>query len=259
MDSSRTALSDCVSAGHKSAAGGCRIAYPPDRSGPIAVVPRISHILRNTNYARRTMKSLLLLLAVLSSGCTIYSVFEGSAPAADYYYLNPDKRLTEIGRVAIVELNNDSSYPQISTDITEALFQALQKKQVFGLTVVGRHDASWRSLQLDFDSTHTLDQIMAIRKALKCDGILLGTITEFRPYPHMTVGLRLKLLDLTDGQLLWALEQVWDGADKTTEYRIKKYFQSQKRSGSAPLREQLTAVSSFEFIKFVSYEVAATL
>ena len=258
MDSSRTILSCCVSAGCKSATGGYRIACPPDRSGPISIVSRISHIFRDTQYAQHTTK-LLLLLAVLSSGCTGYDIFETSAPAADYYYLNPDRGLTAIGRVAIVELNNDSSYPQISTDITEALFQALQKKQVFGLTVVRQHDASWRSLQLDFDSPYTLDQIMVIRETLKCDGILIGTITEFGPYPHMAVGLRLKLLDLRDGQLLWAFEQVWDNADKTTESRIKKYFQSQKRSGFAPLREQLAAVSSLEFIKFVSYEVAETL
>jgi hypothetical protein len=198
----------------------------------------------------------LLLSAVLLPGCAAH---RASISAADYYYLNPNKKLTTVGRVAIVELENDSSYPQVSGDVTGALFQALQKKQVFGLTVVNQHDPSWRSLQLDGDSTYTLDQILAIRKTLKCDGVLLGTITEFRPYPHMAVGLRLKLLDLRDGQLLWALEQVWDSADKTTEKRIKEYFKSEKRSGFAPLHEQLAAVSPLEFIKFVSYEVAATL
>jgi len=229
--------------------------YPPDRSEPIGT---ISHIFRDTQCAQRTT-ILLLFLAALLSGCGLYSIHRVPAPAADYYYLNPDKALSSIGRVAIVELNNDSSYPQISTDTTEALFQALQKKQVFGLTVVRQNDASWRSLQLDLDSTYTLDQINGIRETLKCDGILIGTVTEFRPYPHLAVGLRLKLLDLRDGQLLWALEQVWDNADKTTEYRIKRYFQSQKREGYAPLREQLATVSSLEFIKFVSYEVAETL
>jgi hypothetical protein len=198
----------------------------------------------------------LLLLAALLSGCAAH---RASTKAADYYYLNPNKKLTAVGRVAIVELENDSTYPQVSGDVTGALFQALQKKQVFGLTVVHRDDPSWRSLQLDGDSTYTLDQILAIRKTLKCDGVLLGTITEFGPYPHMAIGLRLKLLDLRDGELLWALEQVWDSADKTTEKRTKDYFKSEKRSGFAPLHEQLAAVSPLEFIKFVSYEVAATL
>ncbi len=199
---------------------------------------------------------ILLLLAVLISGCGSNST---SVPASDYYYLNLNKKLTDIGRVAIIELDNDSSYPQVSNDVTAALFQALQKKQVFGLRVVHQNDPSWRGLQLDRNSAYTLDELLAIRDALRCDGVLLGTLTEFRPYPHMAVGLRLKLLDLRDGELLWALEQVWDSADKTTEKRIKNYFKSEKREGFAPLHERLAAVSPLEFIKFVSYEVAGTL
>lgn len=201
---------------------------------------------------------ILILSAVLMSGCITY--YSSSPPEADYYYINPNKSLSAIGRVTIVELDNDSSYPKISNDITEKLYQALQKKQIFGLTVVPQDDSLWRSLQLDLDSNsrYALDEIISIRETLKCDAILLGTITEFRPYPHMIIGLRLKLLDLRDGQLLWALEQIWDSADKTTEYRIKDYFRTRKSSGYAPLKEQLVSVSSLEFIKFVSYEVAET-
>jgi hypothetical protein len=208
----------------------------------------LSHISRVT---------ILFLQAILLSGCITY--YTGSEPAADYYYINPNKSLSTIGRVAIVELDNNSSYPTISTDVIEKLYQALQKKQIFGLTVVRQSDSLWRSLQLDLNSQYTLDQISAIHETLKCDAILLGTITEFRPFPHMIIGLRLKLLDLRDGQLLWALEQVWDSADKTTEKRINNYFKSEKREGFAPLHEQLAAVSPLEFIKFVSYEVAGTL
>ena len=207
--------------------------------------------------SRISRVTILFLSAVLLSGCVTY--YTGSAPAADYYYINPNKSLSTIGRVAIVELDNNSSYPKISTDVIDKLYQALQKKQIFGLTVVRQSDSLWRSLQLDLNSQYNLEQISAIRETLKCDAVLLGTITEFRPYPHMIIGLRLKLLDLRDGQLLWALEQVWDSADKTTEYRIKDYFRSQKRSGYAPLQEQLASVSSLEFIKFVSYEIAETL
>ena len=202
-------------------------------------------------------KLLLLLLPFLLLGCQLYTT---DVPAADYYYLNPTKDLSAIGRVAIVELDNDSSYPAIRTDVTEALFQALQKKQVFGLTLVRQSDPAWRSLQLDMNSTYTLDQLFAIRKALKCDAVLTGTITEYNPYyPHMAIGLRLKLMDLRDGQLVWALEQIWDSADKTTEYRIKDYSHSQMRSGFAPFHEELVVVSSLKFIKFVTYEVAETL
>jgi hypothetical protein len=200
---------------------------------------------------------ILLLLSVFLSGCRTHS--SPYTPAANYYYRNPDKRFITIGRVAIVELQNDSSYPQISSDITGSLYQALQKRQVFGLTLIRRNDSAWRSLQLEADATYSLEQLSAIREALKCDGVLLGSVTEYRPYPHMTVGLRLRLLDLRDGKLVWGLEQIWDSADKTTEERIKNYFKSEKRDGFAPLHDKLAAVSPLEFIKFVSYEVAGTL
>lgn len=196
------------------------------------------------------------LVTLLLAGCQFYSA---PVPLADYYFLNPDKSLYAVGRVALIHLNNDSSYPQISGDTAEALYQALQKKQVFGVTLVRQDDPAWRSLQLDLDSTYTFEQLSAIRRTLNCDAILTGTVTEYQPYPHLTIGLRLKLLDLKDGTLLWALEQIWDSSDKATEYRIKDYFMFQVRSGYEPLREQLVAVSSLKFVKFVAYEVAETL
>jgi len=196
---------------------------------------------------------------LLLSGCQFHAASAPKVRRPADYYLNPDKDLSTVGRVVIVELDNDSGLPQISANITEALFLALQKKQIFGLTMVRQDEPNWRSLQLDPDSTYSLEQLLAIRKALKCDAVLVGTITQYKPYPHMAVGLRMRLLDLKDGQLLWALEQVWDSADKTIESRIKNYLQGQMRSGFAPLREQLVVVSPFNFIKFVAYEVAETL
>jgi hypothetical protein len=224
-------------------------------------------LLRNPK--RTILHSGTILLLALLSGCGFY---RASKLVPDYYYLNPNKDLAAIGRTALVELDNDSSYPQISTDVTEALFQALQKKQIFGLIVVRQNDPAWRSLQLDLDTgsqtqnsafeaqpTYTLEQLFVTRKTLKCNAILIGSITKYQPYPHMAIGLRLKLVDLKDGQLLWALEQIWDSADKKTEHRIKDYFQSQVRSGLAPLHERLMVVSSLKFIKFVAHEVGETL
>ncbi len=203
------------------------------------------------------LRGLLVVMFVLFlSGCRLY---RENGPMGGAYYINPDKDIRSIGRVAMIELENESSYPQISTDVTEALFLALQKKQMFGLTVVTQDDPSWRGLHSELDSTPTLKQLLAIREMLKCDAVLVGTVTEYQPYPRMAIGVRLKLLDLNDGQILWALEQVWDSADRATETRIKRYFQSQMRSGFAPLREELVVMSSLKFIKFVAYEVAETL
>jgi hypothetical protein len=198
----------------------------------------------------------VICLLFLPAGCQFY---EASEPIPRYSYLSPYKDITAIGRVAIVELDNDSAYPKISADVTEALFLALQKKQLFGLTMVRQDDSAWRSLEIEPDTVYTLERLFVIHDVLKCDALLVGTVTQYEPYPHMTVGLRLRLLDVSDGQLLWAVEQVWDSADKTMQRTIKKYYQSQMLLGEESLSEQMTVISPLKFIGFIAYEVAETL
>jgi len=202
----------------------------------------------------KNLKILLLLAVTFVSGCEIYDANK----ASDNYYLNPDKDLANIGRVTLIELANESSFPAISSDATEALSQAIQKKSLFGLSAISQSDSAWRSLQLDMDSSYTLTQLSAIRDSLNSDALLIGTVTTFKPYPHMTIGLRLKMLDLTDGQLIWATEQIWDSTDKTVENRIKSYYDG-NIFRSATLGEQLGTISSLKFIKFVAHEVSQTM
>lgn len=209
-----------------------------------------------------SVKTIFLVLPVLFAGCGLYT---NHNPEDNYYYLNPNKDLTAIGRTALVELENNSAFPQISADITEALYHALQKKQLFGLTVLRKNETEWKKLQLDMRSEYTIEKLSAIRKTVKCNAVLKGTITGFEPFPHMIIGLRLKLIDLNDGQLLWAMEQIWDTTDEATLSRIKSYYShdlfpnNNLFPGTATLKGKLGTVSSLKFIKFVAYETAETL
>jgi hypothetical protein len=201
--------------------------------------------------ARLGLPALLTLL--LTSSC------ESEKDAmANAYYLSPNKDLRRLGRVALVEMDGTSSSPEIAAALTDALFLQTQKRQVFGVMVVHRDDPTWQSLQENLDSLKALRQLVTVRESLNCNGLLVGTVTRYQSYPHMVVGLRLKLLDLTDGQLLWGMEQVWDSADRSIQKRIKTYLKDQRRSGQSELREELVVVSPLTFCKFVAYEVAGT-
>jgi hypothetical protein len=205
----------------------------------------------------KTLLLVLLLQLIFLSSCARYAAYESTPGSC---YLNPVKDLKKIGKTALVELTNNSVVHQVSPDVTEAIFQEIQKKQIFGLTKIRQDNPVWRSLQLDMDSSYKLEELAQIRKILKCDAILTGTIMEFDPYPHMALGLRLRLIDLSDGQLLWALEQVWDTTDKTTQDRIKAYYSPKDIIfGDENLSGQLGSVSSLKFFKFVAHEIAETL
>jgi hypothetical protein len=198
---------------------------------------------------------LFLLSAAFNSGCVVNK----SCTTEDYFYLNPEKNLSCIGRVALIELNNDTSYPQVSRDTTDALYQAIQKKQLFGISLVRLNDPAYEALQLNINCSMNLEEMLVTKKTLNCDAILVGTVTQYQPYPSLIIGLRLKMIDLGDGQLDWGLEQIWDGSDKITQEQIKSYFRSQGKSNSKQLGEKLVSVSPLEFMKFVSYETAETM
>lgn len=174
-------------------------------------------------------------------------------------YLNPKKDASHLGRVALVEFENRSPFPDVSKDVAETLYVALQKKQRFGITAVAQADPAWRSMQIGSGGPITSEQCMSMRQVLQCDAVLTGIVTEYRPFPHLMIGLRLRLVDLTDGQLVWAVEQVWDSGDRATEARIKKYLKAQTRSPRGSMADQLMVISSLNFMKFVAYEVSQTL
>jgi hypothetical protein len=199
---------------------------------------------------------LFLMLTLILAGCGMGKICE---PAPTYYYINPHKDLNAVGRVALIELTNDSSYPQISADATEALFEAIQKKQKFGLTVIRQNDPLWRSMSHEMSTAYNFEQLSAMRDTLKSDAVIFGSVTGYRPYPHMFIALRLKLIDLSDGQLLWAIEQVWDTTDKMTQNNIKNFYDHNILPGCDSLEEKLGTVSSLKFIKFVACEAAETL
>ena len=199
---------------------------------------------------------LMVGASLLTAGCSSRPSYH---PMQGATYLNPRKDPAHLGRVALVEFDNRSGFPSVSKDVADALYVAVQKKQRFGLTPVGQANPTWRSLQMDSGAAPNAEQCMKIRQALGCDALLIGVVTEYHPYPHLMIALRLKLIDLTDGQLVWAVEQVWDSTDRDTEARIKQYLKAEIRSARNTMSDGLVVVSGLEFLKFVAYEVAVTL
>ncbi len=199
------------------------------------------------------------IFAIILAGISGCGIYRAPVPAADYYYLNPDADLADIGRIAMVQLENNSSYQQISMDATRALYTEIQKKQRFSLKIIPKNDQQWKSLQLDTNAQLNPKELTLAAEKLQCDALMVGTVTEYAPYPHLSLGLNLKIISCRDGQVVWAFEQIWDTSDKKTEYRIKNYLKKITKSDTEIMGQELVNVSTIKFLKFVSYEVAFTL
>jgi hypothetical protein len=164
-----------------------------------------------------------------------------------------------LGRVAFVELRDESGYPRMTEDMALALTQALQERGLFRVELIRERSPLRDMLPLDRLGMLTLKDLRHIRETLQCDAVLLGKVSHFRPYPHMQITLLVVLLDLRDGKTVWAVDDSWDTTDGYTEGRVKMFFNKHMRSGYKPATWELVLRSPKMFAKFVAYDMVETL
>ncbi len=214
---------------------------------------------RHTDRTRRRSRR-LCIIAVTTSCLSLFSGCQesvGVPPGS--YYINPARPPAAVGKVALLEPANHSDYNGISSDVTQALYKAIQRRQLFSLTLLDSRHPVMTMLGPNRDASYSLKQLADIQDACKCDAVLMGSVVQYKPYPHLNLVLRLKLIDLSDGQLIWATEQVWDSTDSEIHKRIRAYARRQLTSDTPTLQEQMITVSPLAFIAFAAHETAQTL
>jgi len=207
---------------------------------------------------RCNKKSLVLpaVLVALSLGC---AAPEGQTPKGVNYFLSSRQELTELPRVVMIELAGDAGYPEVGPEMTQALARAVRQHNLFHVQTIPRDHPACRDLPLSGKEPLTIEQMAAFRKALGCRAVLIGLVHDYRPHPHMRMGLYFRLLDLDDGKLIWAVDHVWDTTDQALEPRLRDFFFDEMRSGYEPVDWRLALISPRAFRKFVAYEAAETL
>ena len=202
-------------------------------------------------FGKLILFTLLYLGLTVQSGCSTAEV----SPLPNVL----TRSLGGINRVVFIGLAERNSSPGVAKDMTTAVAHAVQARGLFGLDVIDRQDPVCEDVSAVGREGFTLEQIKEMRQTFKCDGIIIGSIDDFRPHPRMQLGVSLRMLDLKRGRILWAVDHVWDTTDKAVEKRIQKYFKDQIRSGYEPMDWRIAMISPKVFEKFIAYELAETL
>jgi hypothetical protein len=193
---------------------------------------------------------------VLAAGCGF-----NARKTSIGYFLDAQALAASVHSATLLPLKNETGYPSITDGMTGALFQAVQGRQMFHLVVAGDGggDRDPAPGATDVRGDFALKELARMRQAFGTDAVLVGAINQFHPYPRMKIGLYLRLVDLRDSRVLWAVDHVWDATDQETQRRIAYYFAEHKGEGYDPLNWQLTTVSPAVFQQFIAFEVASTL
>lgn len=201
------------------------------------------------------IKITMIFLLLMNSSCIIVGPI---IPETGHYYLTHGYEFQHIAKVAVFEFQNYSNDMDISMKLTQAVTESLQKKHLFAVQAFELSDPAWQKLDLKPAPSYSTEELSVIREQLKVDAVLYGSVTRYHPYPHLMVGVHLKMVDLRSGKLLWAIEQIWDSTDKLVERRMKRFHKKYMRSNYGPMDWELLITSPRAFNKFVVYEIAET-
>jgi len=197
--------------------------------------------------------SAIALAAVLLAGC-------GAEPEIRLgYYVAPRRDLVALRRVVLLPLANETDQPGAELGLSEELFRAVQGSRLFHVCPVRAEDPGAAGLPAVGSGPFTLQDLARLRRALGADAVLAGALTRWQPYPRMQTGLYLRLVDLRDGRVLWAVDHVWDATNEHTQRRVRRFFERNMGTGTAPFGWELGTVSPRAFQKFVAHEVVETL
>jgi len=197
------------------------------------------------------------MLAGLPAGCKPAAPVN-NVPPIGYHLSSPDE-LRQVRKVAFVSLYGGADGDTIPGELTQELFQSIQGRRLFQMELIDKTDTAVAGLDPALHQSMDLDQMSRLRANLGCDAVLIGTVLDFQAYPRMQLSLRLRLIDIRQGKLLWGVDQVWDTSAKSVENRIEAYYRKKQADQFEPLDWRMALVSPKSFEKFVAYEVAGTL
>ena len=167
--------------------------------------------------------STLVVIALLSASVALLTGCETSGAAAaglssagkpENVFLATNKLPADVKRVAILPLACDAKRADLAAgreELQSVLVAELIKTKKFEVVEISPEEMERLTGQPGWTGAEILpaDFLDALNKACGCDAVMFCELTEFRPYPPLAVGWRLKLVDVRNKETIWAGDEIF--------------------------------------------------
>lgn len=168
---------------------------------------------------------------------------------------------SHLRRVAVLPFYR-GSFDHIDFSLIERNFLLeLGKRNLFEIVEISEEEMKSLFFQEEFSSVENLpsELITKLHHIYAIDGILLTDVSYYRAYKPVGLGVRQKLLDGRSGELVWAVDEVFDSSNPSVENAAKSFYLSESLI-QYPLNATNTVIHSpTRFAKYVAYSIFDTI
>jgi hypothetical protein len=130
-----------------------------------------------------------------------------------------------VRRVVCLPFRGEAVHPEQADTIYAAFCDALHSRRAFEI-VTTRRDVLTEDEVERWSAAGEMSRetILAIAKRHQADGLLYGTITRYRPYEPMALGLRVSLVSAGAGDLVWEADGLFDTQDARVTQDLHNWY-----------------------------------
>lgn len=224
-------------------------------------------------FSRRRRFACSLAVLILGIGCshTKDRVVPppGCDPTYSQYHLE-GFRWTEVGRVLVLPLLNESNHPRADEEIGRALRTELQQLGRFEVVAAEPDDAARYSRLIHKSGRFDEDTMLRMRRAYGADVIIHGTITEYSAYPRPRIGIDLQAVAPAEAKVVASVDGLWDANHLPIAKRAQSYYLQRKHERGPHIQanwiapddghaDELALLSPMLYQRWVSSELVALL
>jgi hypothetical protein len=168
----------------------------------------------------------LSLLGLVLQGCESlrHSNTERRVPEQRNYF-SEQMQGAPMRRVAVLPAYNERYSGDYLRSIDSAFSGELTKRSLFEVVAVGRQELESVMGVRQLASVEVLPSnlLVKLREHLGVDGVLFIDLTQFSPYQPVSMGVRMKLVDVSTGQIRWAYDSLFDAANPAVAMSARDY------------------------------------
>lgn len=214
------------------------------------------------------MTSTRRLVALVAAGLSM--AFGGCAavhhaltpPPRPQNYTAPPVEGKTLRRVALLPLWSEKLPGDYLRELDAAFSAELTKMALFEVVPVsrGQMEGAFGERQLASIDALPAGALSSLRTRFAVDGVIFTDLTHFSPYRPVSMAVRAKLVDASNGEIRWAFDHVYDSGNAAVAESAKR-FQLRYTNEHQPLRSDggTILLSPSRFAKYVASQTYASL
>jgi len=159
-------------------------------------------------------------------------------------------------RVALAVLTNESEHPRAIDSLRANLAAELQAAGLFEVVVLPPRQVRDLSLKVRRSGRYDESVLVELHRRYNVDGLLVGTLTQYRPYRPMKIGVVLHLISINEATPVASIDALWDMRNRRVAQAARAYAQKHLKDCENPASAELIIHSPDLFQRFVCRQIA---